>query len=409
MSTVELFFDLVFVFAVTQLSHSLVAHLDPVGALQAGIVFFALWWAWIYTTWVTNWIDPERGVNRIAIGAMMLASLVMGAAIPTAFGDGGALFVAAYLAVQIGRSLYASYAMGEWRGEGSYNLLRIGLWFCGSAVLWIAGVLTDDPGERAVWWCLALGIEYAGPLMFFPVPGLGRSTADDWVIAGNHMAERCGLFIIIALGEGLLITGASFAGAEPVAGRSAAFVNAFVGSFAMWWIYFDLGAKRGAEHIEHHDNPGLVARQAFTYGHIPIIAGIVLLAVLDELTLEHPLEHADAGFVAVLGSGMVLFVWGNMAFKRATSGNPWYPLSHGVGLGLIAAIVLWGALAEPPRLALAAASTAALVGIGLWEWGSFHGGWIERMEARGWRLGKFLRRRAEARRTRREARAATRG
>jgi low temperature requirement protein LtrA len=407
-SNIELFFDLVFAFAITQLSHHLLVDQTPGGALRTGLLFFAVWWAWIYTTWVTNWIDPERGVNRLALGAIMAASLVMGCAIPTAFGTGGVTFVAAYLAVQIGRSFYSSYAMGEWRGEGSHNLLRIGIWACASAPLWIGGLTTDDADIRAAWWAAALGLEYLGPIVRFPVPGLGRSTAEDWVIAGNHMAERCALFIIIALGEGLLITGATFAAAPADRGVSAAFLNAFIASFAMWWIYFDLGAKRGAEHIEHHDNPGFVARQAFTYGHIPIVAGIIVLAVLDELTLAHPLERVDASFVAILGGGMALFIWGNMAFKKITSGQPWYPLSHGVGLGLTALVVLWGALAMPPRLALAAASTAAMVTVALWEWGSFHGGWIERMEARGWRLGTILRRRSERLRARREAKPAKR-
>ncbi|HUQ13938.1 MAG TPA: low temperature requirement protein A [Novosphingobium sp.] len=412
-SNLELFFDLVFAFAITQLSHALLVDLTFTGALRTAVLFFAVWWAWIYTTWVTNWIDPERGANRIAIGVVMGLSLAMGCAIPTAYGAGGKAFVGAYLAVQIGRSFYSSYAMGEWRqfgrGGGSHNLLRISLWFVASAPLWLAGLATPDADARTAWWIAALAVEYAGPMARFPVPGLGRSTASDWIIAGNHMAERCALFIIIALGEGLLITGATFAGAQGTRGLTAAFLNAFLGSFAMWWIYFDLGARRGAEHIESHDNPGLVARQAFTYGHIPIVAGIIVLAVLDELALEHPLEPSAPAYVAVLGGGMALFVWGNMAFKKVTSGRPWYPLSHAVGLWLAALIAVWGLVDQPPRLALAAASTAALTTIALWEWGSFHGGWIERMEARGWRLGTVLRQRSDRLRARREAKTAARG
>jgi low temperature requirement protein LtrA len=407
-SNLELFFDLVYVFAVPQLSHTLLQDWSPAGALRAAILFFAVWWAWIYTTWVTNWLDPDKSANRIALGAVMIASLIMGCAIPTAFGGGGAVFVAAYLAVQIGRSLYASFALGEWRGSGSTNLLRIAIWFAVSGALWLAGLTTVEPAARAAWWSAALAIEYAGPFALFRVPRLGRSTPAEWIIAGNHMAERCALFIIIALGEGLLITGATYAVAPPAPGLTAAFVNAFLGSFAMWWIYFDLGARRGAEHIEHHANPGLVGRQAFTYWHIPIVAGVIVVAVADELTLAHPLEPAHAEFVLALAGGMALFVWGNMAFKRITSASGFYPLSHGVGLALTLAIAAWGFALHPPQLALAAASTLALAAIALWEWGSFHGGWVERMEARGWRLGAVLRRRIDRRRAEREARAAGR-
>lgn len=407
-SNLELFFDLVFVFAITQLSHYLLIHLDWIGALQTAVLFFAVWWAWVYTTWATNWIDPDRAPNRFLIGAVMLASLVMAAALPMAFGSGGATFVGAYLTVQIGRTAYTSFALGEWKKGNNFNLLRATLWFVVAAIPWIAGVLSADPALRIAWWTGALAIEYAGPLALFRFPWLGRSRPQDWEISGSHMAERCGLFIIIALGEGLIITGATYAAAEPAAGVNAAFLNAFLGSFAMWWIYFDVGAARGAWHIEHHSAPGLIARQAFTYWHIPIVAGIVVLAVVDEMALAHPFEPSEPEFVLLVAAGIGLFVWGNMSFKRISSGNPWYPLSHGVGLGLTAAIIAWGLLAEPPRLALAAASTVALATVALWEWGSFHGGWIDRMEQRGWWLGGVLRRRMDRRRARREAGAAGR-
>lgn len=223
------------------------------------------------------------------------------------------------------------------------------------------------------------------------------------------MAERCGLFIIIALGEGLIITGARYAAAEPAAGLNAAFLNAFLSSFAMWWIYFDVGAARGAWHIEHHNAPGLIARQAFTYWHIPIVAGIVLFAVVDELVLAHPFEPSAPPFVLLVVAAMALFLWGNMAFKGISSGNPWNPLSHGVGLRLTLGIGAWGLHDSPPRLALGAASTIALGAVALWEWGSFHGGWIERMEARGWWIGRALRRRMDRRRAQRESDAAAKG
>ena len=397
---IELFFDLVFVFAITQLSHHLLEHRDWTGALQTLILFLAVWWAWIYTTWATNWIDPDHGANRLVLGVAMIASLLLSSAIPHAFAGAGLVFAIAYVALQIGRTLYVSWALGEWRRGDNWTLVRIACWFAASAPLWLAGGLAPDAPARMTWWAVALAIESLGPIFFYRVPGLGRSTPEDWAIAGGHMAERCALFIIIALGEGVLITGATFGRLDSSPATILSFLIAFVGSFAMWWVYFDIGAKRGAEHIEHHERPGLVGRNAFTYGHIPIVAGIVLIAVADELTLAHPREPVHADFLAVTIGGQVLFLFGTMIFKRTSSGNEWYPLSHKIGLGLTAALSAWGWLAHPASLAFSAATTATFAVVALWEWVSFHGGWLDRMESRGWRIAGPLRRYTEWRRPR---------
>jgi low temperature requirement protein LtrA len=389
---IELFFDLVYVFAITQLSHYLLEHRDWIGALQTTILFLAVWWAWIYTTWATNWVDPEHGANRLMLGALMIAGLVMSSAIPKAFTSTGLVFAIAYVLIQIGRTAYISWACGEWRRDDNWSLTRVGIWFAASAPLWLIGGVTIDVEARMAWWAGALTIESLSALLFYRVPGLGRSTPDDWAIAGGHMAERCALFIIIALGEGVLITGATFGGLAADAPTVLAFLTAFVGSFAMWWVYFDVGAKRGAEHIEHHARPGLVGRDAFTYWHIPIVAGIILMAVADELTLAHPLEPVHGDFLLVTAGGMALFLIGVMTFKRISSGNNWFPPSHMAGLWLAAALVIWGWLAHPPTLFFYLGSTAIFAFVALWEWVSYHGGWIERMERRGWWLGRALRR-----------------
>lgn len=389
---IELFFDLVFVFAITQLSHGLLEHLTWIGALQTAILFLAIWWAWIYTTWATNWINPDHGANRLVLGLAMIVSLVLSSTIPNAFDGGGLVFALAYVTLQIGRSLYVSWVCGEWRRDDNWGLIRITLWFVASAPLWILGGLAAEPETRMVWWGGALAIECLGPIFFYWVPGLGRSSLDDWEIAGGHMAERCALFIIIALGEGVLITGATFGKLEAKPASIAAFLAAFLGSFAMWWVYFDVGARRGAEHIEHHAHPGIVGRDAFTYWHVPIVAGIVLMAVADEMTLAHPLEPVHADFVLVIAGGMGLFLTGTMTFKRISSRINRFPLSHLAGLLATAALVAWGWLAHPRTLPFYAGSTLIFAMVALWEWRSYHGGWIEPMERRGWWLGRVLRR-----------------
>ena len=373
---IELFFDLVFVFAVTQLSHYLLAHHTLAGALQTLAMFLAVWWAWIYTAWATNWLDPDCPPVRLALLAVMLLSMVLSSAIPGAFGPHGLAFALAYVAIQVGRTAYTAWAREG--GSSSTNMARATLYFVASGALWIAGGLDPNPMRRLLWWVGALAIEYAGPLTFYLVPGLGRSTPQEWQISGAHMAERCGLFIIIALGEGIIVTGAAFAKLQPTNPTILAFLSAFIASVAMWWIYFDVGARRGSELIEHDERPGLIGRQAYTYGHIPIVAGIIVLAVADEQVLTHPAGHLEPFYIAALIGGAFLFIGGTMTFKRMTSGQPFWPLSHLTGLGLFALLGAWAMIAHAQPLVLHLAATGAFIVIAVWEWGSFHGGWIER-------------------------------
>ena len=377
-SQLELFFDLVFVFAVTQLSHYLLAHHTLTGALQTLVMFLAVWWAWIFTAWATNWLDPGQPAVRIALLIVMLLSMVLSSTIPGAFGPYGLHFALAYVAIQVGRTAYTAWAReGLFRGS-STNMARATLYFIASAFLWIAGGLDPEPGRRLIWWAVALVIEYAGPFTFFHVPGIGRSTPEEWTISGAHMAERCGLFIIIALGEGIIMTGVTFAELKPSREAILAFLSAFIGSVAMWWIYFDVGARRGSELIEHDDRPGLIGRQAYTYGHIPIVAGIIVLAVADEQVLTHPTGHLQPYYVAALIGGAVLFIGGTMVFKRLTSRQGFWPLSHCAGLLLFALLGMWAYVGHPSPLALHLAATGLFLVIAIWEWGSFHGGWIDR-------------------------------
>ena len=132
-SAIELFFDLVFVFAVTQLSHYLLEHHNVAGALQTLLMFLAVWWAWIYTAWATNWLDPDHAPVRLVLIAVMLLSLVLSSAIPGAFGEYGLHFALAYVAIQVGRTTYTSWAKGEWQRRGSKNMIKATVYFVASA------------------------------------------------------------------------------------------------------------------------------------------------------------------------------------------------------------------------------------------------------------------------------------
>ena len=206
----ELFFDLVFVFAVTQLSHTLLHHFTPLGAVQVTLLFLAVWWVWVYTTWVTNWLDPDQTPVRILLFLLMLGGLVLSTSIPTAFEGRGLWFAGAYAAMQVGRTAFWLLATPKHRTLVRHNAIRILIWLCVSAVFWISGGLAE--GEKRLYlWIVALAIEYVSPAARFWTPGLGFSSVEAWAVEGGHMAERCSLFIIIALGEAVVVSGATFA------------------------------------------------------------------------------------------------------------------------------------------------------------------------------------------------------
>lgn len=362
-TNIELFFDLVFVFAVTQLSHLLMSNFTLVGGAQALLLMLAVWWVWIFTSWVTNWLDPEKLAIRMLMLVLMTAGLLLSASLPQAFGSRGLAFALAYVFMQFGRTLFFLWAV---RGESlamRRNFQRIGVWLGVSAVLWLVGGVSEVP-VRWVCWIIALVIEWLGPSMGFYTPGIGRSTTDDWNVEGGHMAERCSLFIIIALGESVLVTGSTFAGLEWNAANIAAMAMSFIGSLAMWWLYFDTIAERGAQTISHAADPGRLARLAYTYIHVVLVAGIIVGAVADEFVLAHPVGHAHAGTtLAVMGSA-ALYLLGNLLFKWAIFGRP--RPAHAVGLVVLAGG--WLLAGDVPALVVSALATGVLCGTAAWEW-----------------------------------------
>jgi low temperature requirement protein LtrA len=285
---------------------------------------------------------------------LMLAGLLMSAAIPNAFGHEGLLFAAAYAFIQVTRSVFTVIAL-RGRDQLNYrNFLRITCWLVVSALFWIGGGIASGH-ERAAYWVVALALEICGPTVGYLVPGLGRSSTADWKVDGTHMAERCALFVIIALGESILVTGATAASLPATTAAVCAFVVAFLGSVAMWWIYFNIGAERGSRQIASSADPGRVARAVYTYFHIPIVAGIVVSAVADEITIAHPGGHMELASAAALLGGPALYLTGNVFFKRASA--RYYPLSHLVGLGLLALLTPFAMTMTP--LALGGATTTS--------------------------------------------------
>jgi low temperature requirement protein LtrA len=354
-TSLELFFDLVFVFAITQLSHFLADHLDAEGAARALLLLLVVWWAWIYTTWMTNWFDPESPVVRSVLIAVMLASLLMAIAIPEAFGDRALLFAASYSGLQIVRNLFAVFGSPrDWPVR--LALTRILIWSIAVGVLWVLGGAVGGSALIAIWLA-ALVLDYAGPYLGYWNPVQGRSATTEWEIESAHFAERFQLFIIIVLGESIVVTGATAAGFEMSAARVAAITVAFLGSAALWWLYFDYVARIAQLRLDRADDRGRLARDAYTYLHIPMVAGIIVTAVGDELVIAHPGEELSPAGLVVVAGGPALYLLGHVGFRlRMAHSLSTKRLGAALALGVVGAIGV-----ALPALATAALALAVLV------------------------------------------------
>jgi low temperature requirement protein LtrA len=364
----ELFFDLVFVFAVTQISHTLLGRFTPLGVLQVTLLFLAVWWVWVCTTWVTNWLDPDRTPVRILLFLLMLGGLVLSTSLPQAFESRGIWFASTFAAMQVGRTIFLLVSTPRTQMSRRMNAVRMSVWWSTSALFWIAGGLAEGQ-VRLELWIVALIIEYLSPVARFWVPKLGMSSIGDWAVEGGHMAERCAGFIIIALGESIVVTGATFAELDWTSANALGFLSSLVGSIAMWWIYFHKGAEAGSERISQSAEPGRMARLAYTYLHMPIVAGIIVTAVADELVLSHPDGHSDARTVLSAIGGPLLFLIGTILFKHTVRG--WLQLSHIVGIATLAVLAWFAGELSPVWLSIL--TTMILLIVAVWETVSLSG------------------------------------
>ncbi len=352
----ELFFDLVYVFAVTQLSHHLLADLTWSGAAETAFLLVAVYWAWNYTTWMANWFDPEVPAVRLVLVCVMLASLLMAVAVPAGFGDHATLFAASYCVLQIARNGFVVVVTPA----GRFNRLfqQILTWSILSAPLWIGGALAHA-AARWVLWSAALGIDLAAPLLRYWVPRRGPTPMAEWEIDAGHFAERFQLFVIVVLGESIVLTGATASDVGLTAWAVVALGVAFLSSVAMWWLYFGQATTAAVRRMAADAAPGRVGRDAYTYLHLPIVAGILLTAVGDELVIAHPRDElGTAGALATLG-GPALYLLGLAAFNtRVGRPQPWTRIAAAVAL--VASVPL---ATDAGGLLVAAAATALLTAL----------------------------------------------
>jgi low temperature requirement protein LtrA len=337
-SNLELFYDLVFVLAVTQITHRLLDELTWAGAGRASLLLLVVWWAWNYTTWVTNMLDPDAVVVRLLVLAIMFGSLVMAVAIPEAFGSRGLLFAGAYVAIQVGRHVFLTFVVASHDSPERRPAAHILTWFLASGVFWIAGGIASG-NARVALWVIAVAIDYTAPLVLYRVPFRPQLASSSWEVETSHFAERFQLFIIIALGESIVITGATTSGLPLDAARLAGFGTAFLLTAAFWWLYFDYVAVIAERRLQLAPDRTRLARDGYTYLHVVIVAGIIVSAVGDELVIEHPVDRLSTPELVAVVAGPVIYLLGHALFRLRMAGSvSWKRLGGAIACVLVGVV-----------------------------------------------------------------------
>jgi low temperature requirement protein LtrA len=333
-SYLELFFDLVFVFAFTQVTALILEDTSPQGFARAALVLAMVWWAWSAYAWMTNAIDVENSVTRLIIFAAMAAGFFMALAVPDAFQDEAAWFAVAYFVVRVLNS--ALYAWGV-RGDPAVlrSVARLSPWFLVAALVALVGGFVD-PDYRAWVWLASLVIDVVGTLTVARL---------EWHVSPSHFAERFALIVIIALGESIVAIGIGTSHLTRDATYAVSVVVAFAGVAALWWAYFDFTAVAAQRSLRRASPQarGPLARDVFTFFHYPVVLGIIFYAVAAKKTLEHPLDPlSDAGRWA-LGLGVAVFLVGFALMRfRVIRRVAWERLAAAAA-ALVIAVLLDGA------------------------------------------------------------------
>ena len=309
-TTLELFFDLVFVFAFTQVTATMAEHPTWEGLGQGMLVLAAVWWAWGGFAWMTNALASDDGIARFGLMSAMATMLIAALAIPGAFGDDGVLFGCAYFAV---RAIHiAVYAYGAPQVDGA-AILKLAPGLLGAPALLIVAGFLDGPAQAGLW-IVALAFDYGTPYV---------RDVSGFRVSPSHFAERFGLIVIIALGESVVAIGAGLEGVELTAGTIVGAVAGIVLACALWWAYFDVVALVAERKL--HEAEGIernrLARDSWGVLHGLLIAGIVLIALGIKKTLGHvdvPLEDVPA--VALCG-GVALYLIGHVVIRLRSVGT----------------------------------------------------------------------------------------
>ncbi|MET7670336.1 low temperature requirement protein A [Micromonospora luteifusca] len=376
----ELFFDLVYVFALTRIVHELVldytrghvADRLTTSLAENGetlLLLLALWWIWTQTAWVTSRFDPFQPPIQFVVLATMYGSLLLAVAISGALAETGLLFASTYVAIQVGRTLFF---VGIVRG---HNLRRVNMlalvWFVVSAVPWLAGALASEVTRNSLW-TVALVIDYLGARLGWPVPGLGRSRVSPWAVAGEHLAERYWQLVIVALGETILTSGSSLLRGPIVAQRTMALTLSFLTTVLLWRIYFYRAGQILGEAIAASADPGRLGRLA-EFAHLLMVSGILASSAGSELVLMDPSGDAKPAWVGAILGGPALYLAGRSVFEYVAFARVSRPRSIGILVLTAMAPIMVGL----PPLGVAAAAVAVLLGVAVSDTIRAHGRSLE--------------------------------
>ena len=303
----ELLFDLVFVLAITQCTALMAANPSWQGLARGLLVLGVLWWCWVGYAWLTSVVDPEEGGVRIAIFASMAALLVAALAVPHAFNDTGLVFAISY-----GFARYAQIVLLYIAGRDNPNLRHsviTGLTASSTIGIGLLVVASQTDGvTQGALWALALALDMAGPLV---------AGVEGWMLVPGHFAERHGLIVLIAIGESIVAVGAGASGDVDLGVIAAAVLGATVAA-ALWWLYFDVVAGVAARKLARlaaGREQNAMARDSYSFLHMPMVAGIVLVALGMKKTLAHVDHHLDIVPATAMFGGMALYLLAHVAFR----------------------------------------------------------------------------------------------
>ncbi len=352
-SPLELLFDLVFVLGVSQLTRHLVARPTWRGAAETLVLYLPMFAVWFYTSWAATLYSLSHPRARRMMIAVMVAGLFMNASLTRAFGDAAWVFVASFLAIQLGRTAWMLTTRLEPRYHDHFR--RTLLWLAATAPLWIIGAIVPAAIRVAVWGAAA-AIDLTGTWLAHPV-FRRRTRSERLEFGGAHLMERCRLFLLIALGETVVTPGAALATAPVRATTLISGTLAIASTLCLWWLYFR-AEPIALRHVSRTEDRVYASRMAAN-ALLLVIAGLIALAAGNALVIDHPTRDATLALELLLFGGPALFLLARAAYMRLIVGT--VPRSHLVAVAVLAGVTAGGLAA--PALVAAGAVVAVLAGL----------------------------------------------
>ncbi len=327
-SPLELFFDLVFVFAITQIVALIEHDLSPVGVAKGALVLAMIYWGWSLFTWTLNAVGTDRMDARAGLLVAMAMSLLMARAIPDAFGEGGPYFVGAYFVFRLIANVLSYRSASPERRKVVARFVPLTVL---ATLIAVVGGFVADPARTWIWLASLL----------VDLVAARAAERGDWEINAGHFAERYGLLVIIALGESIVAIGAGISSSRLGLTLGTTLIVATLATSLLWWSYFDWAAERVESHLRSLSGTaqGSFARDAYTILHYPLVAGIVLFSVVVAEVTAHPNEELPALSRTLLAVGFALVLLSFVASAyRALRKVPYTRLSAALAIGIVSVV-----------------------------------------------------------------------